>query len=245
MRARSLKPSFFSNEDLARLPALGRLLFQGLWCCADREGRLEDRPPRLRAELFPYDPVSVEQVDEWLGLLAGAGMVFRYEAEGRRYLQVTAFGRHQTPHYKERPSEIPAPMIEGSALGFGSTVEASALPDSGIPEPDSRNLTPDPRYPRGGKEKAKQPCSADELEEIVRYWTPRLSAQALAQCLATAGELSKATAAYLNDRVFAEAERKAAIVRPTARPDAEAERLRRSREFHRGRPGSLQIYGDD
>ena len=27
----------------------------GLWTQADREGRLEDRPMRLKASLFPYD----------------------------------------------------------------------------------------------------------------------------------------------------------------------------------------------
>ena len=44
MRTRLLKPGFFMNEELARLPVRARLLFAGLWCLADREGRLEDRP---------------------------------------------------------------------------------------------------------------------------------------------------------------------------------------------------------
>ena len=38
MRARNLKPGFFKNETLAEIEPLGRLLFQGLWCMADREG---------------------------------------------------------------------------------------------------------------------------------------------------------------------------------------------------------------
>jgi hypothetical protein len=32
-----------------------RLLFTGLWCLADREGRLEDRPAEIKAEIFSYD----------------------------------------------------------------------------------------------------------------------------------------------------------------------------------------------
>ena len=52
-RARNLKPSFFTNDILAEVPALGRLLFQGLWCVADREGRLADRPRKLKAEILP------------------------------------------------------------------------------------------------------------------------------------------------------------------------------------------------
>jgi len=34
---------------------LARLLYPGLWMLADREGRLEDRPLRIKAEILPYD----------------------------------------------------------------------------------------------------------------------------------------------------------------------------------------------
>ena len=37
-----------------------RLLFVGLWTIADRNGRLEDRPKRIRAELFPYDEIDAD-----------------------------------------------------------------------------------------------------------------------------------------------------------------------------------------
>lgn len=55
-RIRSIKPSFFLDEDLAALPFEARLLFAGLWCLADKAGRLEDRPKRIHAMLFPYEP---------------------------------------------------------------------------------------------------------------------------------------------------------------------------------------------
>ena len=51
-RARNIKPGFFDNETLGELPALTRLLFIGLWCLADREGRLQDRPKRIKKELL-------------------------------------------------------------------------------------------------------------------------------------------------------------------------------------------------
>src|SRR3990167_5958977 len=46
-RARLLKPDFFNDEKMAELPFAARLLFQALWCEADREGRLEDRPQEV------------------------------------------------------------------------------------------------------------------------------------------------------------------------------------------------------
>jgi hypothetical protein len=47
-RARNIKPAFFKNEQLVELGMSTRLLFIGLWCLADREGRLEDRPKRIK-----------------------------------------------------------------------------------------------------------------------------------------------------------------------------------------------------
>lgn len=55
MRSRNLKPGFFRNELLAEIKPIGRILFQGLWCLADREGRLEDRPKRIKMDVLPYD----------------------------------------------------------------------------------------------------------------------------------------------------------------------------------------------
>jgi hypothetical protein len=113
-RARNIKPGFFKNEFLAELPIQTRLLFIGLWTLADREGRLEDRPGRIKAELFPFDNLSVDQVNEMLTSLASIGSSFqdhafiiRYSIGGKAYIQIVAFDRNQNPHKKEKPSVIP------------------------------------------------------------------------------------------------------------------------------------------
>lgn len=107
-RLRILKPRFFANEDLAEVSPLGRLLFQGLWCWADREGRLEDRPKRIKVEILPYDDCDVEEL---LNDLAAKGFILRYEVDGQRYIQVVNFSKHQSPHIKEGPSTIPVASI--------------------------------------------------------------------------------------------------------------------------------------
>jgi hypothetical protein len=105
-RARNIKPAFFKNEDLAELPAEVRLLFIGLWTLADREGRLEDRPKRIKIELFVYDSFDV---DSMLSELQSKGFLTRYEVDGCRYIYIKNFVKHQDPHYRERASEIPPP----------------------------------------------------------------------------------------------------------------------------------------
>ncbi len=123
-RARNLKPSFFTNDKLAELPPLTRLLFAGLWTVADREGRLEDRPLKIKAEVLPYDNCKI---DRMLQDLHGHGFILRYTVAGTRYIQVVKFLRHQNPHQKEAPSTIPPPTtaLDESGTEYGiSTVPA-------------------------------------------------------------------------------------------------------------------------
>jgi hypothetical protein len=109
-RARTLRPGFFRNEVLGRMSPWHRLLFEGLWGEADREGRLEDRPMKLKGALFPYDPFTEEQVDAWLGDLDREKFIKRYAHPDYPYplIQVLNFTKHQHPHKKEPPSYIPA-----------------------------------------------------------------------------------------------------------------------------------------
>lgn len=115
-RIRYIKPEFFTDENIAELPMEARLLFQGMWCLADRAGRLEDRPKYIKAMLFPYDNVDV---DKMLALLDGSGKRFiqRYQVDGRAFIQITHFDKHQKPHHTEKPSEIPQPPIETGDTG--------------------------------------------------------------------------------------------------------------------------------
>lgn len=105
-RARNIKPGFFKNELLAEMPTETRLLFIGLWTLSDREGRLEDRPRRIKAELFPFDSFDV---DPMLTRLQADGFLVRYNIDGKLYVQLENFVKHQDPHYREKASEIPPP----------------------------------------------------------------------------------------------------------------------------------------
>lgn len=113
-RIRSLKIGFFTNETLCELSPWHRLLFGGLWLLADREGRLEDRPRRIKAQLFPYDDLNMDQL---LADLASHGFIVRYTADGAgadgaQYLAIVKFAIHQRPKSDELVSAIPAPNLE-------------------------------------------------------------------------------------------------------------------------------------
>jgi hypothetical protein len=111
-RVRTIKPGFFLNERLAELPPLTRILFAGLWCNADRLGRLEDRPKKIKAAILPYDDHDVNLA---LQQLHESGFIVRYKNCEASYIQVVAFCKHQHPHLKELESEIPGPDL-GTSL---------------------------------------------------------------------------------------------------------------------------------
>jgi len=126
-RARNLKPGFFTNEDLIELPFEYRILFAGLWTLADKEGRLEDRPKKIKLHVFPGDDVDC---DAGLNALQEKGFVLRYSAGNARYIQILTWKKHQSPHAKEAASVIPAPEIP---------VQASEKP---VPVPEIPVLVP-------------------------------------------------------------------------------------------------------
>lgn len=150
-RSRNIKPGFFLNDDLAECDPLARLLFAGLWCIADREGRLEDRPKRIKAEVLPYDNCDAGQL---LNQLVKHGFILRYEADGNQYIQITNFSKHQNPHVKEAESIIPPPPGSEPApyKHHTSTVQEpephNSFPaDSLNPYTDSLILNPDTLKP--------------------------------------------------------------------------------------------------
>jgi hypothetical protein len=156
MRARNIKPSIFSNETLGDCGPIATLLFVGLWTIADREGLLDDRPRRIKAQVLPYYDADV---DALLDTLHSAGFIRRYTVDGGAYICVTNFSKHQRPHTNEAASTIPPPPPPGlvtkvaSACNQGEkdlqpressrVVSGIRYPVSGINEEGSADPTPD------------------------------------------------------------------------------------------------------
>ena len=159
-RSRNIKPGFFKNEMLAECSPLARLLFAGLWCLADRAGRLEDRPKRIRVEVMPYDAGNV---DGMLDELHRAGFILRYQAGEQRLIQVQNFTKHQNPHCKEPASTIPAPG-EHSACTVQKPDEHRTGPA------DSLNLIPDSLNPHADKTTCSPSASRSADNGFATFW---------------------------------------------------------------------------
>ncbi len=150
-RARNIKPSLFKNELLGVADPLLTILFTGLWCLSDRDGLIEDRPLRIKAEIFPYRENL--DVNGYLTELSRLGFIRRYNVGEIKVIHILKFLEHQNPHHTEKKSELPkydinqedvqAPLNNGYETVNVVLIPDSLIliPDSGIPPTDPLNGT--------------------------------------------------------------------------------------------------------
>lgn len=102
-RIRTIKPEFFTSEDIVALTMPARLLYIALWCEADREGRMQWKPKTFKMRYFPADDLSIDSLcDEVLQ----SGLVVKY-GDGLAY--IPKFSNHQHVNPRETVSSLPDP----------------------------------------------------------------------------------------------------------------------------------------
>jgi hypothetical protein len=105
-RIRTIKPEFFTSDDICALSPLARLLYVGLWCEADREGRLVWTPGVLKRRYLPDDSCDIEAL---CAELTARGLIHLY---GDGLACIPSFSRHQHVNIREAQSKLPAPPGE-------------------------------------------------------------------------------------------------------------------------------------
>lgn len=152
-RIRSVKPEFWVSEQVGDCSPTARLTFVGLWNFCDDQGVHPAKPKTLKAELFPMDDITSQQVDAWVSELIEAGLVREFEApeDGERYWHVTGWERHQRI---EKPSfKHPAPPALDSATVRRSRSSSARRPLVAEESPTTRRAPP-PGVDRSGEDRS-------------------------------------------------------------------------------------------
>lgn len=102
-RIRTIKPEFFTSEDIVSLTPLARLLYAALWCEADREGRLAWKPATFKLRYLPGDNCDIKELSNEL---LAADLVRLY---GEGYAYIPTFRLHQHVNPRESASRLPEP----------------------------------------------------------------------------------------------------------------------------------------
>lgn len=149
-RIRTIKPEFFTSEDIVNLSPLARLLYIAIWCEADKEGRLVWKPVTFKLRYFPGDNCDIQALcDE----IVSSGLVVLY---GQGYAHIPAFKAHQHINPRESASQLPDPQEQ-----------TTRQPRVGTRQPRDSDA-------QGGREgKGKEgirDASRDEPDGFVRFW---------------------------------------------------------------------------
>lgn len=96
-RQRMIECAIWRDENFGTLSFFGQALWIGLFTtCTDDQGRLLDNPFLIKATLWPYRNIAIEDVEKELETFEQFGWIQRYEADGKKLVQVLGWWEHQS-----------------------------------------------------------------------------------------------------------------------------------------------------
>lgn len=109
MPNRILKETICTSETINALTWQLEVLWYRLLVQCDDYGRMDARPAIVRAKCFPLrlDQITDDDVAQALATFQDIGLIHLYTVDGKRYLQVTTWDKHQ--QVRARRSKFPAP----------------------------------------------------------------------------------------------------------------------------------------
>nr|WP_282564193.1 DnaT-like ssDNA-binding domain-containing protein [Providencia rettgeri] len=161
-RIRTIKPTFWTDEDMADISEAACLLAIGLLNYADDEGYFNANPKLIKAAVFPIRETS-GSIPVLLQELSNCGYISLFSAQdGKRYGLINNFTKHQVVN-KKTPSKIKElnllPENYGSDTGglpLGKEGKGNIKPLSNAREdnfqsdPNANNSILNGRVPAGG-----------------------------------------------------------------------------------------------
>ena len=107
MPNRILKESICTSDSIDQLSAFEETLFYRLIVNCDDFGRFDGRPKIIASKLYPLKDIRASQIESALRTLTLAELVILYEVDGKPFLQMKTWDRHQ--QIRAKKSKYPAP----------------------------------------------------------------------------------------------------------------------------------------
>ncbi len=155
-RIRTIKPEFWTSEQVMDLKPVTRLLFIGLWNFVDDFGRAPVAPRTIKAQVMPGDNFTGEDIQAMLNEIRSSGLIVFYTAEGKEYFEITGWSKHQKIDNPSKYKVCPAPTGEKPKL---LAIPSEELPAIGL---EGKGVEKEPRVKESIQPVAKSlPCSSD------------------------------------------------------------------------------------
>nr|DAT09669.1 MAG TPA: replisome organizer [Caudoviricetes sp.] len=117
MPNRIIKESIRTSDSINELNWFEEVLFYRLMVSCDDYGRFDGRIAIIKGTCFPLKDMRNGDIEKALHRLSALGMVTLYEVDGKPFLQLTAWERHQTIRAKK--SKYPS-VDEGNMITYES-----------------------------------------------------------------------------------------------------------------------------
>ena len=143
MPNRILKESICTSDNLDVLTAFQETVFYRLIVNCDDYGRFDARPKIIASKLFPLRDIRTNQIEEALRALSSAELVTLYEVDGKPFLQMKTWNKHQTIRSKKSKYPDPGDMnaSESNCLQLhASACNCSRNPIQSNPNPNTNTI---------------------------------------------------------------------------------------------------------
>lgn len=178
-RMRTIKPEFWTDDEIVDLDILAKLLYIGLWNFADDDGYFEASARRIKRLIFPDNDYDVATA---LEALVASERIGLFDSDQGRIYRVLRFKEHQRPQHPtptkytniravsgnphEDSGEVMSPHPVEESRGGESSEGSTAVRGTRIPE--SFTISDDMRAWA-----ASNAASVDidaKLPEFIDYW---------------------------------------------------------------------------
>lgn len=189
-RIRTIKPEFWTSEQVMEITPLARLAFIAMWNFSDDHGVHPASYKTLRAEAFAGDDnITADTVAGLVAEMQRERLVAEFEVDGKRYWHVTGWARHQkidkpTYRHPEPPNETThhREVAEHSANTPRKVAESSPPESKGVEGKGKEgNDVVDDTAVSSVAAKSADPCPHQEIIDLyhrilpmgrqVRVWT--------------------------------------------------------------------------
>lgn len=141
---RILKESICTSETIDQLGAFEEIFFYRLIVNCDDYGLMDARPAILKGRLFPLKEIRLQQIEDALRKLTSAELVSTYEVDGKPFLLMNTWDKHQ--QVRAAMSKYPGP--DGKYMTKGRRVIPSEIIRNQMKSSDSKMKSGDSKCPR-------------------------------------------------------------------------------------------------
>ena len=120
---RILKESICTSETIDQLSAFEETFFYRLIVNCDDYGLMDARPAILKSRLFPLKEIRTQQIEDALRKLTSAELVSTYVVDGKPFLLMNTWDRHQ--QIRAAKAKFPGP--DGKYPSGGKAVKTSDI----------------------------------------------------------------------------------------------------------------------